>query len=522
MPSSTAADRRARRPRGVGAILPGVLLAMLLAALDQTIMAPALPTIAGELGGLGLLSTVVTAYLVAATVAMPLYGKLGDAFGRKRVMQAAILVFLLGAALCAQADTMTELVVFRAVQGAGGGGLMIGAQAIIGEVVSPRERGRYLGLIGGAYILAAVAGPLLGGVLIDHLSWRWIFYLYLPLGVLAFAVLTATLRLPAPPERRPVDYGGALALGATVVCLVLLTSGAGTAGPWPPWATPALVAALVLSGAGWLCTARFARDPVLPLGLFRDPAFAIPGAIGFLIGFAMFTALSYLPAFFQIAMGTSATGSGGLLIALMVGILSTTALSGWLITRTGRYKPFPVIGTATAAVGMALLATLDARSSPAAAAAIMLLLGAGIGLVMQVTMLAVQNSVAHRDLGTATSTVTFLRQIGSSVGVAVMGALITDRFAERVPATVIDRLGGDLDRLTPGFVRTLPAGLRTSVGDAFGAALPPVFGYAVPLLALAFLLAVLLPARPLRTEAHVDIAAPEPEHAPDPATTRDA
>lgn len=514
MPSGTAAERRPARAHGIGAILPGVLLSMLLAALDQTIMAPALPTIAGELGGLGLLSAVVTAYLVAATVVMPLYGKLGDAFGRKRVMQAAILVFLLGAALCSQADTMTELVLFRAVQGAGGGGLMIGAQAIIGEIVSPRERGRYLGLIGGAYIVAAVAGPLLGGILIDQLSWRWIFYLYLPLGVLAFAVLTTTLRLPAPTEKRPVDYGGALALGATVVCLVLLTSGAGGAGDWPSWSLPALTAAMVIAAAAWLCTARFAADPVLPLGLFRDPAFAIPGVISFLIGFAMFTALSYLPTFFQIAMGMSATGSGVLLIALMGGILTTTVLSGRLITRTGRYKPFPVVGTATAAVATALLATLDADSSPGTAAAIMVLLGAGIGLVMQVIVLAVQNSVGYRDLGAATSTVTFLRQIGSSVGVAVMGALITSRFSERVPGAVTDRLGGDLDRLTPEFLRTLPAGLRASVGDAFGAALPPVFGYAVPLLVLAFLLAVLLPARPLRTEAHVAIS--------DSDTTKDA
>lgn len=485
-------------------VLPGLMLVMLLGALDQTIMAPALPAVAGDLGGLEQMPAVVTAYLVAATVVMPAYGKLGDRFGRKPVLLVAIAVFILGAAVSGLARSMPELIAGRAVQGAGGGGLMIGAQAIIGEIVSPRERGRYLGLLGAVYVLAAVGGPLVGGFFVDHLSWRWIFALYPPLGVVAAVTVVRTLRLPVPRARPPIDYAGAMTLGVAVVALILLVATLGQGGGWPTWTVPALAAVAIAAGVAWWVTARFAADPILPLRLFRDPAFAIPAAISFLIGFALFGTISYLPAFLQIARGTSATQAGLTVTCLMAGVLVTMALSGRLITRTGRYKAFPIAGTAVAALGLTLLAGQDRTSATPTVIAVMVLIGLGVGLVMQVMMLVAQNSVPHHDLGAVTSGVTFLRQIGASTGAAAVGAMINLRFAAGLPADVADRLDGRLGTLSPDRIAELPSGLRTAVATAFGQAVPPVFGYVAPLLVLAFVLAVALPARPLRGTAYVD------------------
>ncbi|MBB6344500.1 MFS transporter [Nonomuraea muscovyensis] len=460
------------------AVLPGLLLAMLLGALDQTVMAPALPAAAGDLGGLDQMSAVVTAYLVAATVVMPVYGKLGDRFGRKPVMQAAIVIFVAGAVLCGLAGDMGQFVAFRAVQGVGGGGLMIGAQAIIGELVSPRERGRYLGLIGAAYVVAAVGGPLWGGLAVDRLDWRWIFAVYPPLGLVALVLLTVTLRLPAPSAERgraPVDYLGALTLAVAVVGIVLLGQ----------TREPAFLAVAAAGALAWLVSARRAADPILPLRLFRDRAFAVPVAISLLIGFALFGTITYLPAYLQIALGSSATQAGLLVTALMAGVLVTTVVSGRLITRTGRYKPYPVAGTALATAGLGLLAFADGAGA-AAIAGVMLLIGLGVGLVMQVVVTAAQNAVGHADLGTATSTVTFLRQVGASAGVALTGALITWRTA------------GDVSAADPA------AGLPDGVRAAFAEAVPPVLGAMAPLMAVAFVLALALPARPLRTTAYVE------------------
>ncbi|MFI7700031.1 MFS transporter [Nonomuraea sp. NPDC049480] len=458
----------------MGLVLSGLILAMLLGALDQTIMAPALPAVAGSLGGLDQMPAVVTAYLVAATVVMPVYGKLGDRYGRKPTMQVAIVVFVTGAVLCGLATSMPQFIAFRAIQGLGGGGLMIGAQAIIGEIVSPRERGRYLGFIGAAYVVAAVGGPLIGGLFIDRLGWRWIFAIYPPLGLLAFVVLSATLRLPTPRGRAPLDVAGALTLAVAVVGVVMVGQ---TRNPF----FLLLVAAGVVA---WLVSARFAQDPILPLRLFRDRAFAVPVTISLLIGFTLFGTITYLPAYLQIALRTSATQAGLLVTALMGGVLFTTVVSGRLITRTGVYKPYPIAGTAAATAGLALIGV--AGGSPLALGGAVLLTGLGVGLVMQVMVLAAQNAVEYADLGTATSSVTFLRQIGASAGVALVGALITARSG--ISAT------------------TAPSDLPDSVRDAFAAAVPPVFAAMAPLLAVAFFLALLLPARPLRTTAYAEEA----------------
>jgi EmrB/QacA subfamily drug resistance transporter len=441
-------------------VLPGLILAMVLGALDQTIMAPALPAVASEMGGLAAMPAVMAAYLVAATIVMPWYGKLGDRYGRKIVMQVAIGIFVVGAILCAFAVSLPMLVASRAVQGVGGGGLMIGAQAIIGEVFSPRERGRILGLIGAAYAVAAVGGPLVGGFLADGAGWRWIFAIYPPLGLLAFIVLSRTLRLPKPHRTAKLDWAGATALSVAVAGVVLCCLN-----PSVLWAVIA-VAGLV----AWAVTARRAADPILPLRLFRDRGFAIPVAISFLIGFALFGTVTYLPAYFQIAMGVSATQAGLLLTALMAGVLITTVASGALITATGRYRGYPIAGTAMAGTGLVLLSVLAPDAGAPAMVGILLLIGLGVGLVMQVMVLVAQNAVAYPDLGTATSTVTFLRQIGASVGVAVVGGLI---------------------------------GWRVADMHDYAQAAASVFAMVAPLLAIAFVLALLIPARPLRTTAFV-------------------
>jgi EmrB/QacA subfamily drug resistance transporter len=485
-------------------VLPGLMLVMLLGALDQTIMAPALPAVAGDLGGLNQIPAVVTAYLAAATVVMPAYGKLGDRFGRPRVLLVAIGVFMGGAILCGLAQSMTMLIAARIIQGAGGGGLMIGAQAVLGEVVSPRERGRYLGLLSAVFILAAVGGPLLGGLVVDHLSWRWIFALYLPLGLLALIMVRRTLRLPLPQARPPIDYAGAILLAIAVLAVVLLASIAGHTGRLPAWTVPTLIMVAIAATTAWLLTARRTADPILPLRLFRDRSFAIPTAISFLIGFALFGTVSYLPSYLQIATGSSSTLAGLVVTCLMTGVIITLVISGQLISRTGRYRIFPIMGTAVAAVGLALLATVNPGTATPVMLAFLLLIGFGIGMTMQVMMLVAQNAAPRPDLGTATSTVTFLRQIGASAGVAVVGAMITLRFTERLPQAVVDRLPGGAGGLSADRLNALPPELQYAVAAAYGSAVPPVFGYVAPLLGLAFLLALALPARPLRDTAYAD------------------
>jgi EmrB/QacA subfamily drug resistance transporter len=505
MVQTSARRQIARRERApIMRVLPGLMLVMLLGALDQTIMAPALPAVAGDLGGLDQIPAVVTAYLAAATVVMPAYGKLGDRFGRPRVLLVAILVFMAGAVLCAIAQSMTVLVIARIIQGSGGGGLMIGAQAVLGEVVSPRERGRYLGMLSGVYILAAVAGPLLGGLVVDHLSWRWIFVGYLPLGLLALIMVHHTLRLPVPQARPPIDYAGAILLAIAVLSVVLLASITGRVGQTPEWVAALLIILAAGATAGWLLTARRAADPIMPLRLFRDRSFAIATAISFLIGFALFGTVSYLPSYLQIATGASPTRAGLVISCLMTGVIITLIVSGQLISRTGRYRIYPIIGTALATGGLALLGTVDPATPTPVLIAFLVLIGLGVGLTMQVMMLVAQNGAPLSDLGTATSTVTFLRQLGAAAGVAAIGSLITWRFFQRLPQAVVDRLSGGAGGLSAERLRALPADLQSAVAAAYGAAVPPVFGYVAPLLGIAFLLALALPARPLRDTAYID------------------
>lgn len=490
----------AERRRSVALALPGLLLVMLLAPLDQTSVIPALPEITGELGGLDQIPAVITAYLVAATAVLPVYGRLGDRFGRKPLLLIALALFVLGALLCTLATSFPMFVAARVLQGAGGGGLMIGGQATLAEIISPRERGRYLGLIGAVAVLPAVGGPLLGGVLVDLFSWRWIFAVHLPLGAIAFAVLVLTLRLPRPTSRKPVDLLGAAALAATVVGAVLLADLLTGDGGRPGWAAPVLAGATLATLLLWLVSARFARDPVLPARLLRRRGFVVPVLLSFTVGFALFGTLTYVPAFAQMGLGTTATQAGFLVTALMAGALTAMTVSGRLITRSGRYWWSPVTGTALLALGALLLGLVGASGGVPGLVAVLFLIGLGVGMVMQVVMLAAQNATDPADLGAVTSSVLFLRQVGASVGVALMGALVTRSFVERLPSGVADP-----GSLTPEAITALPSHTRELVETAFGAAVPSATLALAPLLGVAFLLALALPALPLRTEAQTEL-----------------
>ncbi len=404
-------------------VMTGLLLGMLLAGLDQTIVATALPTIAGDLHSLSKLSWIVTAYLLASTVSTPLWGKLGDLYGRKIFFQAAIVIFLIGSVLAGLSKTITELIIFRAIQGIGGGGLMVGAQTIVGDIVPPRDRGRYQGFFGAVFGVSSVLGPLIGGFFVDTLSWRWVFYVNLPVGVIALIVVAAVLPARRGKEQHQVDYLGTIMIGGAATSLVLLTSLGGVTYPWGSGPIITLAVLAVVFTAGFVVAERWAAEPVLPLHLFKQPVFTAASAIGFVVGFAMFGALTYLPQYLQIVRGVSPTISGLHLLPLMVGLLATSIGTGQLISRWGRYKIFPVVGTATLTVGLYLLSHLGPSTSTGLASLYLLVFGVGIGATVQVLVIAVQNAIDYADLGAGTSGVTFFRSIGASFGTAAFGAI---------------------------------------------------------------------------------------------------
>lgn len=493
--TTTAATPEAK-PR-IGWIFTSLMLVMLLASLDQTIVGTALPTIVGELNGLEHMSWTITAYTLALTVAMPVYGKLGDLVGRKNLFLVAISLFLLGSALCGLAQDMISLVLFRGVQGLGGAGLMIMSQTIIADVVPAKDRAKYMAPIGAVFGVSSVAGPLLGGWLTDSAHWRWVFFINLPLGVVALLVAAITIKLPKRRNTASIDYAGMVLLAVAITGLVLVTSWGGTTYDWTSVTILGLIALTVASTVAFVAVERRVAEPVLPLRLFRNRTFVVTTLLGLVVGAGMMGALAYLPTYLQMSYGVDATESGLLLIPMVVALLVTSIGSGALVTRTGRYKALPVVGTLVAAVGMFAMSTMDLDTPLWQLCLYVAVLGAGLGLFMQIIVLAVQNSVSPREIGVATSSNNLFREFGVTIGVAVLGTIFTSRLTERLGSVLPSGGDGTVGSLTPAAVAALPADVADVVVNAYANALTPMFAWLAPMFLVGTVIALFLPEIPL-------------------------
>lgn len=508
-PPAPAAPLVVLTPRTVWVIFGALMASMFLSSLDQSILGTAMPTIVGELDGVEHQGWLMTAYILAIAVVMPLYGKFGDLWGRRWPFLAAIGLFTLASVGAALADTFVQLVVWRAVQGLGGGGLMILSQAIIADIVPAKDRGRYMGPMGALFGVAAVIGPLLGGFFTDTLTWRWAFWINVPIGIGAFVVAWFALRLPSHRSGRRLDVAG-------IVLMVVATSGLVLVTSWESfstaqdrgydWSDPRLVGLVVLTvlaAVAFVLVERRAEEPLLPLHLFRNPTFAIATAVGLVIGMGMFAALTFLPTFLQMSTGAGVTESGFLMLPMMAGVMLTAIGSGVAITRTGRYRAYPIVGMAVATLGLVWLTRLTGDIALPLFSLMIFVLGAGLGLVMQTIVLAVQNSVDPRELGTATSANNFFREIGAAVGVALFSTIFTGRLADRLAEVFAGAPagGGETAALTPAVVQELPEAARDGVVGAYADALAPAFWYLVPLVAAGFLLTLFLREVPLSDTA---------------------
>lgn len=502
-PETVAPDRApvVLTQRKVWLIFGALMASMFLSSLDQSIVGTAMPTIVGELDGVAHQGWIITIYILAMAIVMPLYGKAGDLFGRRWPFLIAITLFTVASAGAGFAGTFTELVLWRGVQGLGGGGLIILSQAIIADIIPARERGKYMGPMGALFGIAAVAGPFLGGWFTDQHDWRWAFWVNIPIGLAAIAIAWFALQLPSQRAARPLDVAGATLLVIAASSVVLLTSWESISGgagyDWSDWRLLGLVALTVLSVAVFIPVEQRAADPVLPLHLFKNPTFALTTTIGLVIGMGMFAALGFLPTFLQMSNGVGVTESGLLLIPMMVGVMATSIWSGFAITKSGRYRRYPISGMAIATLSLVWLTQLDAQTPLWLFGLMILTLGAGLGLVMQTIVLAVQNAVDPHELGTATSANNFFREIGAAVGIALFSSIFTSRLVTNLDGVFAgspapDSGGAGAESLTPEIVNSLPEPLHTGVVDAYAESLAPSFWYLVPLLAVGFLLTLFL------------------------------
>jgi EmrB/QacA subfamily drug resistance transporter len=494
--------------RRIWIIFSSLIAGMLLSSLDQTIVSTAMPTIVGRLGGVENQAWITTAYLLATTIVMPIYGKFGDVLGRRNLFLVAIAIFTLASVGCAFSTGFWTFVVFRAIQGLGGGGLMILSQAIIADIVPASERGKYLGPLGGIFGISAVAGPLMGGFFVDHLSWQWCFYINIPVGIAAFAISYFALTLPGKRREKPIDVAGVVLLSAATTCLIFFTDFGGDKDQgWGSPLTWLFGVGLAVAAVSFVLVERRAADPVIPMSLFRNRVFVNCTAIGFMLGLGMFAALAFVPTFLQMSSGTSAAVSGLLMLPMMVGLMGTAIGSGIAITRTGRYKAYPIAGTAVTIAAMLWMTTLAAATPIWVICLQLLLFGAGLGLIMQVIVMVVQNAVSPDAVGTATSTNNYFREVGAALGVAVFGTIFTSRLTESLSRTFTDfgstpaEAGHSTAILSPQLLSSLPAQLKDAIVNAYAESLAPVFWYLIPFLVIAFLLALTLREIPLSDTA---------------------
>ena len=496
-------------------VLPGLLLTLIIAMLDQLVVSTALPRIVGDLGGLNHLAWVVTAYILASTITTLFYGKLGDMYGRKRFLMIAIVLFLIGSALSGLSHTMDQLILFRAIQGLGAGGLMVGAIATIGDLVSPRERGQYMGYMMAAMMVAMIAGPLVGGYITQHWSWRWIFYINMPIGGAALVYLWATLHLPRKRVEHKIDYLGAAVIAVFSTAVVLLTSWGGSQYAWGSWEI------LMLAGLGLISLVAFfvvearAAEPMLPLHVFKNRNFSLASAMSLLLGMAMLGSMTFLPLYQQTVQHASPTGSGLLLIPMMLGSTVTSLIAGQVTSKTGRYKILPVIGAVIMTGGILLLTTIGVDTSRLTTAMYFVVLGVGMGFLMQITSLIAQNSVAQQDMGVASSSRSFFQQIGGSLGVSLFGVIFFRRFAATVASILHTRarVGSGGANLDPVTINSLPAVIRDAAFQGISHGISAVFWWTVPATVAVFLLAVFVKEIPLRSQIEpvADQAPAEPE-----------
>ena len=505
--TTATVEPASKLPAHFGWIYAALIVSMLLSALDQTIVSTALPTIVGELDGLSEMAWVTTAYILAVTIGMPVYGKLGDLIGRRPLFLWALGIFVAGSLLSGLSQDIGQLIGFRALQGLGGGGLMICTQAIIADLVPPRQRGKYMGAMGAVFGLASVAGPLLGGWITDHTSWRWAFWINVPLGIAAFVIAYLGIRLPKPKRTVKLDYLGTILMAITVTSLVLVSDWGGNDYAWDSPLILTLIAVTLAGAIAFVLVERRAAEPLIPVRMLRQPVFSTATLIGMIaVGAGMFAVIAYMPTYLQMVYGYSATVSGLLLIPMIVGLVLTSTVSGQLVSRTGHYKGFIIAGAAIVPTGVWLFSTLTADSPVWLLCAYLGVTGAGVGLLMQNLLLAVQNALPQRDVGTATSSNNFFREIGATVATAAVGALFSDRLTTALSGLAGNLGGAGTESLTPALVKSLPEGVRDQIVNAYADSLLPIFAGVAGVALIALVLAIFLPNRKLKEDADADPA----------------